>query len=346
MFGFIVAPCRSCGAVEYPVWRGVFCGVARELAFDYGPAARLLANRDAAFLALIGLGLDPGSPHWIRATCCNPFGHPFPVPSPHPATGFAAAVSVCGLAAKLEDDHSDEKWPRRLIARAGLRLGGAGIDRAVAWLNGRSFPTAGTIAALASQNTVEGNDPLNAEAPTARAFGTITAFLGTLLEVPSAIPELRRLGEAHGRLVYWRDAWDDRTADRKAGRFNPFLLQGAEALRPRFDAAWRDFREALAALPLRRHLPLLSDIGGRTEEKRRRLEEENCASRREKRRRERELRKDKRPSCWSSCDCCDCLPSCGGRSGKACTIDSCFDCGPGDTGCCDCCPCDGCNCCP
>jgi hypothetical protein len=346
VFGFIATPCVRCTRDSFPAWRGAFCGLARCLGREYGNASRLLVNRDAAFIGLLGISLDPGTLCWKNATCCNPLASPFPVADDHPAVLHAAAVSVCGLAAKLADDSRDEGFVRRSVARMGRLLTGPAVDRAVATLNSSSFPTARVLDALEGQEEIEASDPMRADQPVAEAYGTITSHLADLLDIPNQRPALRRVGAALGSLVYWRDAWQDRREDQARGRFNPFETQDHEGIRGRIASSWEDFGSALGELPFVRHGDLIAQIQVSTGHSRETfLQLQTDEEAREKTDRERRKKKEG-SSWWEFCDCCDCCEcvSCP-RIGKGGCCDAAFDCGPGDTGCCDCNPCDGCDCC-
>jgi hypothetical protein len=303
-----------------------------------------LVNRDAAFIGLVGMSLDPSTPRWKNATCCNPLASPFPVSDDHPAILHAAAVSVCGLAAKLADDSHDEGFLRRSLARIGRVLTGPAVDRAVAALNNSSFPTAKVLDALEGQEKIEASAPLLADRPVAEAYGIITSHLAYLLDIPTHRMALHRLGAALGSLVYWRDAWEDRSEDQARGRFNPFATQDHEVIRRRIASAWGDLCSTLGELPFVRHGDLMAGIRTATGHSRGaflQLKTEDEA--REKANRKRQKKERDGNSCWQYCDCCDCC-SCP-RTTKGGCCDTAFDCGPGDTGCCDCNPCDGCDCC-
>jgi hypothetical protein len=309
-----------------------------------------LVNRDAAFMGLLGISLDPRPPRWKQGTCCNPFARPFALADEHPAVLHAAAVSVCGLAAKLDDDTRDEGVVRRGLARIGRRLAGSATDRAVALLNTTSFPTARVMECLDGQDALESADPLRADEPSAAAYGFIVAHLADLLGIPGSKEPLQRTGRALGSLVYWRDAWSDRRDDAKRGRFNPFEVIEPAAIRTRIAASWDGFGAALGSLPFQRNAELMGSVlqstgrlRGSFLELRSRDEE-----RAERKRRKREQRSGR--SWENCCDCCDCCDCCKGSTprggGKKGCCDAACDCGPGDKGCCDCNPCDGCDCSP
>lgn len=202
------------------MWRGAFCGLARCLGREFGDPARLLVNRDAAFMGLLGISLDPKPPCWSQRTCCNPFTRPFAMADEHPAVLHAAAVTVCGLATKLADDGRDEGVVRRSMARIGSRLAGPATDRAVALLNTTSFPTARVMESLDRQDAVELANPLHADEPTATVYGIIVSHLADLLGIPGVqgAAAANRPGTWFARLLAGR-------LDRPTGRCKTGTLQ-------------------------------------------------------------------------------------------------------------------------
>jgi len=346
----MASPCVRCTRDAFPAWRGTFCGLARCLGREYGNVSRLLVNRDAAFIGLVGIALDPSEPHWKKATCCNPLANPFPVSDDHPAILHAAAVSVCGLAAKLADDAHDEGVFRKGLARIGRVLTGPAVDRAVATLNSTSFPTAKVLEALEGQEKIEATDPLRADQPIAEAYGTITSHLAEILDIPRQRPALQGLGSALGSLVYWRDAWQDRREDKARGRFNPFATQDHDEIRNRIATTWGNFGSALGELSFSRHGDLITQIQTATGHSHQGfLQLQTVEEAREKAERKRQKKeREKGKSCWNSCDCVNCGDCCdccsGPRAAKGGCCDKACDCGPGDSGCIDCNPCDGCDC--
>lgn len=348
MFGFMAPPCARCTGGSFPAWRGTFCGLSRCLAREFGQPARVLVNRDAAFVGLIGVCLDPRAPGWKPATCCNPLAARFPVVDDHPAVAHAAAATMCGLAVKLDDDSQDEGPFRRVVAAVARKCVTPAAGRAVALLNASSFPTAMVSDALAQQSRIEEEEPQRADEPTAQAFGTITSHLASLLDLPTQRDRLETVGRSLGALVYWRDAWDDREEDARRGRFNPFQRVDSALIRERVTSAWSAFSNTLNDLPFVRHAALIAGVRNATEATRRPFlhlhSEETPQEPSGQKRKHRKKKSGNSCACRHDCSPCgDCPSSCPSKKGRC--FDSLFDCGPGDSGCCDCNPCDGCDCC-
>ena len=224
MFGFLSSPCGTCSSHEvHSTYRGFFCGLSGALRDDYSPAARFLVNRDSTFLSLFMASLDKAPPEPVLRTCCHPISVPRPLFTDGLHSRYAAAVTVCGLAAKLDDDRIDETGLRKTAARFLGRAINPLTDRAISFLNSVRFPTSDVVSMMEEQSAIETRSPdlMTAASPTAGAYGTIFSEAARLAEAPEKQDPLRTIGENLGRLIYWRDAWDDRDEDAKRGRFNP-----------------------------------------------------------------------------------------------------------------------------
>lgn len=346
MFGFLQSPGRACCSSESHLWRGYFCGLANTLHRDYGRWARFLVNRDSTFLSLLG-GISSPPPTRL-ATCCNPVGPLRPVCDQGWHVQYAAAVTICALSAKLSDDASDERGPRRWAAQ----LLGAGLtiptDRAIATLNSANFPTARIQSLLHGRTAIESGrpTPVIAAEPTARAYGEITAFTGHFQDAPLR-DTLRRIGHSLGRLIYWDDAWRDAPADQRRKRFNVLAYTPAPELRGAMHHEFQQLTSLTASLPDSPAKPILLSTLRHTAT---RIPGEEAVPGpliMSMATGNKSQVKKKRDHWWDTCfDCChcgDCSPSCG-RGGSGSCADKACDCGPGDSGCCDCCPCDGCDC--
>ncbi len=338
MFGFMAAPCRGCSAeAGRKAYQAVFCGLSCQLSREYSPLARFLVNRDAAYLALLGQGLSAVPVGAESRACCNPLGASRMVLEASPLLSYTAAVTVCGLAAKLDDDRSDERGWRRVAALQGGYLIGPARDRAVATLNALGFPTQQVVATLARQSSVERGRPTlaAAAAPTAQAYGVIFGHLGEVVQ--SSTPGLRQIGEQLGALIYLRDAYDDRAADAQAGRFNPLSYTSLGALREVATDLMSGLQQAQSSLPLRSHTALLSDVLSSTSSSHLALTSGQTAGTEAKKAKKKRKREKSDSGCCSKWDCCD-IP---------CSALDCSDCCStmtprGAGGCCDSC---SCNCC-
>ena len=108
MFGFLTLSGTCRGEADALVFHRVFCGLCDVLAEDYGLPARLLINRDSAFIALLTIAQMPkgGPMKWSRR--CNPLSRPQLVFADDLALAYAAAITICGLHVKLYDNQQDD----------------------------------------------------------------------------------------------------------------------------------------------------------------------------------------------------------------------------------------------
>lgn len=267
MFGFLGAPCGCGSAASRSIYRSHFCGLCNRLRVDYGPAARLLVNRDSTFLSLLTSARLPqaASPSW--STACNPLSRVRPLMQEGPGATYAAAVTLCGLQAKLEDQVDDARsgW-HALPARGALRLLRRRTARAMSHLRSLGFPVDVVRTALRRQVTLEQDasragdvDLDRVSEPSAVALGTIFSHAG---DRPSAVWET--IGRTTGRLIYALDAIADRKRDACSKAFNPFLIAPrlASGISERLGDLLASLHGALRTAPLQRHRALIHEILG------------------------------------------------------------------------------------
>lgn len=263
MFGFLSSPCPTCASPStHGVYRSFFCGLSGALRDDYSPAARFLVNRDSTFLSLMGAAAAPKLPAAVQSTCCNPISTLKPLHSQGEHARFAAAVTVCGLATKLEDDRQDEKGLHRFVAKSlGQAITGM-TDQAISLLNTLRFPTAEVVELMRAQNVIEKEKPnlMMATGPTETAYGTIFSHAAQLADSPGDQQRYESLGKNLGRLVYWKDAHDDLAEDNKRGRFNPLTRTDPEEFHHRFAQAAFDLESQARDSRLTSLQPVINQI--------------------------------------------------------------------------------------
>ena len=114
---------------------------------------------------------------------------------------FVAAATMCGLAAKLQDDVDDESGWRWLGARWGVRLTDGAVGRALGLLHAQGFPVSTVLGALRDPGVQPGDLRLAGQG-TATAYGLVFAHCGKLTgHGPSVREALRRRGDALGLLI-------------------------------------------------------------------------------------------------------------------------------------------------
>jgi len=267
MFGFLPGPCGCSSRDDQSAWRSHFCGLCNTLRARYGLWSRWLINRDSTFLALTGSALAMQAPEASRATCCNPLGKKRLLIQHQPHLRYAAAVTICGLAVKLDDDAGDERGLRRQAARTGGWLLRRAAAKARADLAAAGFPVAAVAGTIGGQHAAErpGASLTDATEPTAHTYGAIFGYMAGLTGAPAGTASLTDAGEALGRMIYTVDAWEDYESDQRRRRFNP--LPASETLRRETvaEAVDRDLdllTHAVTALPVARYGSLLHLLAG------------------------------------------------------------------------------------
>jgi len=303
---------------------------------------RFLVNRDATFLSLLGNGLAQTPSSAVTTTCCNPFGKPRQVVQDGDAVSYAAAVTMCGLQAKLEDEITDRgRRPSRYALQGLQDILTRPISKAQHELRQAGFPVEEVKEALHEQPRLEqeardsGIPQMEAlSRPSAFTFGKIVRHTGQ-----QAQDSLEAIGQGLGSLIYSLDAFMDRKRDARSGQFNPFLLQPslAQALPESIDDQLNQITVKFASLPLTNHREVLEAILGRNLQR-------TCMSVMNEtppgvHPPSGKKKKKKRQSDSACCECVDCFYCCDCNSGDVCCDGdlNCCDC---DGGCCDC----GCDC--
>ena len=329
MFGFCASPCGSCSSNEVKsTYQQAFCGLSCALSRNYSPAARFLVNRDAVFLSLLGLSLQKTPPVLRKTTCCNPFSAPKPLMQDDLVVDYASAVTVCGLGAKLEDDSLDEKdWKGGLARLVGASTKGA-VHKAIGFLNSVDFPSNKVIQSLETQTEIERSQPTIQEAatPTAKAYEYIFGHLGHLTGASSDC--LQKMGASLGKLIYWRDAYDDLHQDNKKGRFNILQTATLEDLRRYAVDEVNQFQASLLQLSLLHHGNTIQLVSSSTFSKHQEFLGMNSGGSNDGQERKRDR------LCSSLCDNCFC--------DMCCSIPEVSCCDNSSDGCCD--GCGGCDC--
>lgn len=251
MFGYLPAPCRCQIGNQADLYRSTFCGLCNALAGQYGQPARLLINRDSTFVALLAAAQSPVAPTVSLSTRCRPWSRPIPVFESGSVPAFAAAVTLCGLQAKLGDEQADERGPRAGGCRVLSALSRKRFDRAQSVLAASDFPVVDIRRQLAEQSRVEkrvvgGGDPAAAAQPTSRAFGSILAHTARLAGNNSNVEPLVETGRNLGKLIYTLDAFQDLPEDCSRGRFN-FLAAQKGSRDPSSDESIRELAREIAA---------------------------------------------------------------------------------------------------
>jgi hypothetical protein len=260
--------CRTRGE-----WQRFYCGTCQGIGAQFGLGYRGLLSHDAVFLGLLvdGLQVEAAPPDRTRCPIVPVVHRPTVSPS-SVAMRYSAAVQLL-----LADQWvADRAIDGRSLARCARPLLAKPANRARAMLAELGSDLAELIGIENRQAAAEllgVTGPDQAAEPTAAAlelvFERIAKLPGVVAELHA--PTLARLGRAVGTVIYLVDALEDLDRDRHAGDFNPCLtldrrgraqpsagrIRRATAM---LNHAGAEIRDALAALPLRRHAAVLQNI--------------------------------------------------------------------------------------
>ena len=224
MFGYVITNCKTLSEADRTRFRALYCGMCRVLRERYGNLGRLTLSYDMTFVAMVLAALYEPEEQRGRERCA---AHPV---KPHDyavnsVMDYAADLNVMLAWHKCADNWQDDRNPAFLaakgaLARAYRRAAARQPGKAKAieeWMNG--------IREIEKAGREEIDAPVNL---TGRMMGELFCYRDDYWS-----NELRRMGDALGRFIYFMDAYDDLKSDVRRGKFNP--------LKPMMDAP--DFEE-------------------------------------------------------------------------------------------------------
>lgn len=242
MFGYVRPLKPELLVREYEAYRGVYCGVCRELGKHYGILSRLALSYDSAFYAMLLLSVQGVCPGMAQQHCTmNPLKKCTFCTGAEAQLQQAAALCVLLTVSKLKDDRQDH-GKGRITAALLLPLTHSGYRKAAAdypWMEQQ-------ICEYMKKQTVAEKQPdadLDAcAAPSAELLAEIFAHSSAESRI------LHEVGYYLGRWVYLMDAADDMEKDARTGDFNWFVRHfgiTAESTEAEFTEARSQANESL-----------------------------------------------------------------------------------------------------
>ena len=228
---------------EYECYRGVYCGLCRQMGKCTGQCSRLTLRYDAAAMVCLRMAARGTQPSFTKKRC---FLHPLtkaPVLDSCEETETVACIMAALAYHKCKDDIADERGISRLGALAAYPYFAYLRHRAK-----RRMPEIDAIAARGMQAFAKAEKQANGSADIpANAFGELMGDLLSYATDAETHAILHELGKTLGRWVYLIDAAEDYQKDVKKGRFNALYgLYGAQCL----TEAHRDTLDTLLTLEL------------------------------------------------------------------------------------------------
>lgn len=244
MFGYLRTN-RDLTLRDYDTYRAYYCGLCHALGREYGLLARALNNFEGTFLALLVDAQSETPLELMRSTCvASPFSLRRAV-AQKPALEFAAAATVCGVNAKLQDDIADGDAGR--IVRLVTWLGRSRVRAAQEKVRDLGFPLEVIEHQWVAQRALEAAGDLGLERavePSAKAYAAIVAHTARLAGRPENEGPLDRLGYELGKVTCLLDSYLDYPMDVRLHRFN--VLQACLDVGPA-GGTIRDLPSELAA---------------------------------------------------------------------------------------------------
>ena len=255
MFGFVTANVKELTQEQKNRYHGVYCGICRRIRVQSNQMSRLGLSYDMAFLALLLMSLyEPEETGGENACIFHPIRKRPWVDNEF--VRYAADMNVALAYYNAADDWEDD---RKLRAKWMARVFGKNYPEIAKSYPRQCDAIAGCIQRL---RLLEKENCPNAD-EVANCFGQL---MGELLVYHEDLwaPILRDMGKALGRFIYLADAAVDYRRDKRAGKYNPFVMMETGEDWPRWDnylvLAMGKCTEAFEKLPLVQDKKLLDNI--------------------------------------------------------------------------------------
>lgn len=220
MFGYIKPYKPEMKVAEFDTFKGIYCGLCKQLSHVYGPFSSLTLSYDFTFIATISLGLSDECAGFKKCRCvANPLLKKMCHEKGEELT-FCAGCAMLMIYYKVLDNLSDGGFLDKVKALLVLPFAKFAQVRAK-----KLYPQVDMIikTAVKAQSVVEKSDNISVDRaadPTATSLAQICEMLS---ENPAQKQILNRFGYLIGRYVYFADAYDDLDEDIKSHQYNPFV---------------------------------------------------------------------------------------------------------------------------
>lgn len=256
MFGYVRIDGGELKVRELEQYRGIYCGLCRQLRKRYGFWASMTLNYDFAFLAMLWMTQEE-CPGFTRGRCTFQPLKRCHYCADEEALPAAADAAMLLVYYKLQDTLADSGFFKRLGVRLMMPVARRARRKALTRLDGADERMA---AYMAKQAALEkrGETQLDVAAePSAELLAYLAARCARD-ETERRV--LERLGYCLGRWVYLIDAADDLDEDTKAERYNPFAGRSKEEILPALNASLAECIDAYDLLPTRRFDGILRNV--------------------------------------------------------------------------------------
>ena len=219
MFGYVVANMKDLDKPQQERYGGVYCGICLRMKEQASQTARLGLSYDMVFLSLLLMSLyEPEETSGPLRCAAHPLRRRQWFDNEY--IRYAADMNVALAYYHFLDDWNDDgKRSAKWLASAF----GKTLPDIEAKYPRQCRAIADSIAALSELE--KANCP-NPDQP-AHEFGRLLGELFVYREDMWS-PTLRQMGDALGRFIYLADAAVDYTADKRKGKYNPYVAMGSE----------------------------------------------------------------------------------------------------------------------
>ena len=219
MFGYVVANMKDLDKLRQERYGGVYCGICLRMKEQASQIARLGLSYDMAFLALLLMSLyEPEETSGPLRCAAHPLRRRQWFDNEY--IRYAADMNVALAYYHFLDDWNDDgKRSAKWLASAF----GKTLPDIEAKYPRQCRVIADSIAALSELEKANCPNPDQPAHEFGRLLGELFVYREDLWS-----PILRQMGDALGRFIYLADAAVDYTADKRKGKYNPYVAMGSE----------------------------------------------------------------------------------------------------------------------
>lgn len=256
MFGYVTVASSAMTKEQQERYRAYYCGLCHALKQRHGAIGRMTLSYDLTFLYLLLSSLY--EPHEaVSAARCVP--HPI---KPHPLLQNELSDYCCDMNLALAYHKCLDDWQddRSIMSRAEAGLLKRSYDEVCVRYPDTCREIERCISELTALERAGEPSPDAGANLMARMLGKVYHFRDDLWG-----DTLVHIGEGLGRFIYVMDAYEDLSADKRRGRYNPLL---ALSTHPDYEERMKDTltlliaesTDAFETLPLVKDMDILRNI--------------------------------------------------------------------------------------
>ena len=226
MFGYLQVQKSELLVREYDAYKSVYCGLCKQLGKDYSFLTRLILSYDCTFYAMLLMSLHRSCSGFRDGRCrFNPLKKCKYAEDKSDCYSKAAALSVISSYYKLKDDIADGGFLKKTAVYLVLPFFSHWHKKAM-----RIYPDLEKCVSemMTLQQKAEQSDDFSLDMSAHPTGNMLASVLSLEAESDFDRRTYYELGYQLGRWIYFIDAADDYTKDKKSGCFNPFLKVESE----------------------------------------------------------------------------------------------------------------------